>query len=109
MGKKAEPGAGAIYRYYQGELRQLYKGITISNAICFAPDGKTAHFTDTVTHRVMRVALDATGWPKGEPELFLDLTPETSGPDGAVVDAQGLFWLRNGARAACLPLPLTAV
>lgn len=93
MGKKAEKGAGAIYRYYRGELRRLYGGITISNAICFTPDGKTAHFTDTVTHRVMRVALDAQGWPMGEPELFLDLTQETSGPDGAVVDAQGLFWL----------------
>lgn len=93
MGRKAEKGAGSIYRYYRGALRKLYGGITISNAICFAPDGKTAHFTDTVTHRVMRVAMDPEGWPKGEPELFLDLTDDTSGPDGAVVDAQGLFWL----------------
>jgi sugar lactone lactonase YvrE len=93
MGKNCEPGAGAIYRYYQGELRKLYGGITISNAICFAPDGRTAHFTDTVTSRVMRVALDAQGWPKGEPEVFLDLTADPSGPDGAVVDASGLLWL----------------
>ena len=28
MGKKAEPGAGAIYRYFKGELRTLYPGIT---------------------------------------------------------------------------------
>lgn len=93
MGKKAEPGAGAIYRYYRGELRQLYKAITISNAICFTPDGKAAHFTDTVTKRVMRVALDAEGWPKGEPEVFLDLGHDPSGPDGGVVDATGLLWL----------------
>lgn len=93
MGKKAEPGAGAIYRYWRGELRRLFAGITISNAISFTPDGRTAHFTDTVTHRVMRVALDGMGWPKGEPELFLDLRHEPSGPDGAVVDATGLFWL----------------
>ncbi len=93
MGKKAEKGAGAIYRYYDGELRKLYDQITISNAICFTPDGKTAHFTDTVTRRVMRVALDAQGWPKGEPQVFLDLTADASGPDGAVVDASGLLWL----------------
>lgn len=93
MGKKAEVGSGAIYRLFRGELRRLYGGIAISNAICFTPDGKTAHFTDTVTRRVMRVALDNQGWPKGEPELFLDLTADTSGPDGAVVDASGLFWL----------------
>lgn len=93
MGKKAEKGAGAIYRLYRGELRKLYGQISISNAICFAPDGKTAHFTDTVTSRVMRVALDSDGWPKGEPEVFLDLTADPSGPDGAVVDANGLLWL----------------
>lgn len=93
MGKNCEVGAGAIYRYFRGELRKLYSGITISNAICFTPDGKTAHFTDTVTSRVMRVALDGQGWPKGEPEVFLDLTADPSGPDGAVIDAGGLLWL----------------
>jgi sugar lactone lactonase YvrE len=93
MGKTCEVGAGAIYRYFGGELRKLYSGITISNAICFTPDGKTAHFTDTVTSRVMRVALDGQGWPKGEPEVFLDLTADPSGPDGAVIDAGGLLWL----------------
>ncbi|HMS95227.1 MAG TPA: SMP-30/gluconolactonase/LRE family protein [Tabrizicola sp.] len=99
MGRKAEKGAGAIYRYYRGELRRLFGDITISNAICFSPDGRTAHFTDTVTHRVMRVALDSTGWPQGEPEVFLDLTHDPSGPDGAVVDAQGLFWLAQWGAA----------
>lgn len=93
MGRNAEPGAGAIYRFFRGELRRLYQGITISNAICFPPGGRTAHFTDTVTGRVMRVALDAQGWPAGEPEVFLDLSGEASGPDGAVVDASGLLWL----------------
>lgn len=93
MGKTCEVGAGAIYRHYDGELRKLFDRITISNAICFSPDGKTAHFTDTATRRVMRVALDAQGWPKGEPEVFLDLTADPSGPDGAVVDASGLLWL----------------
>jgi sugar lactone lactonase YvrE len=93
MGKNCELGAGAIYRYFGGVLRKLYSGITISNAICFTPDGKAAHFTDTVTRRVMRVALDGQGWPKGEPEVFLDLTADPSGPDGAVVDAAGVLWL----------------
>lgn len=99
MGKKAEAGAGAIYRYFRGELRQLYPGITIPNAISFTPDGKTAHFADTVTGRVMRVALDAAGWPRAEPEVFLDLTAEGLNPDGAVVDASGLMWLAQWGAA----------
>lgn len=93
MGKKAEAAAGAIYRYYRGELRQLFGGITIPNSISFPPGGAFAHFSDTVTGRVMRVALDAEGWPKGTPETFLDLTAEGLNPDGAVVDANGVLWL----------------
>jgi len=92
MGINAEPGAGAIYRYYKGELRKLYGGITISNAICFAPDGTFACFSDTATQTIRKVSLDADGWPKGEPELFVDLGPEGLNPDGAVIDAQGHLW-----------------
>ena len=92
MGKRAEPGLGAIWRWYRGELRQLFGGLTIPNAICFTPDGRAAHFTDTLTGRVMKVALDDLGWPKETPSVWLDLTAEGLNPDGAVVDAEGLFW-----------------
>lgn len=99
MGKQAQSGAGAIYRFYKGELRKIFDRITISNAISFAPDGKTAHFADTVDGRVMRVGLDAEGWPKGTPEVFLDLRAEGLNPDGAVVDADGLLWLAQWGAA----------
>ncbi len=92
MGINAEEGAGAIYRYYKGELRQLFAPITISNAICFAPDGKTAYFTDTPTQKIMRVELDADGWPTGDLVLHIDLHGTDFRPDGAVVDANGNLW-----------------
>ena len=92
MGINAEDGAGAIYRFYKGELRQLFAPITISNAICFSPDGSTAYFTDTPTQQIMRVALDADGWPTGEPTLHIDLQGTDFRPDGAVVDAAGNLW-----------------
>ncbi|MDP4032424.1 MAG: SMP-30/gluconolactonase/LRE family protein [Pseudorhodobacter sp.] len=93
MGKAAEPGAGAIWRYFRGTLRCLYPGLGIPNAICFGPDGQYAHFCDTVTGKVLRVALDAEGWPCAAPTVFLDLTAEALHPDGAVVDAAGTLWL----------------
>ena len=89
----AGAGAGAIYRYYRGELRRLYPGISIPNAICFTPGGRHAHFTDTVTQQVMKVALDGDGWPVGSPQVWLDLRAEGLYPDGAVVDAAGTMWL----------------
>jgi sugar lactone lactonase YvrE len=103
MGVEAEHGAGAIYRYFKGELRQLFAPITISNSICFTPDGGHAYFTDTPTQQIMRVALDRDGWPKGDPEVWLDLSGTPWRPDGAVVDADGNFWNAQwgAARVAC--------
>lgn len=92
MGKKAEKDAGSIWRYYKGELRRLYHPITIPNAICFAPDGKTAYFADTPTQQIMRVALDDEGWPAGEPDVHIDMREAGHHPDGAVVDAAGNLW-----------------
>ncbi|MEC9403075.1 MAG: SMP-30/gluconolactonase/LRE family protein, partial [Pseudomonadota bacterium] len=89
MGFGAEKNAGSIYRYYKGELRKLFSDITISNAICFSPDGKTAYFADTDTLTIQKVALDAEGWPAGAPSLFVDLSADGFNPDGAVVDSEG--------------------
>jgi len=102
MGKQAEKGAGAIWRYYRGELRALYEGLTIPNAISFPPDGRSACFTDTSTRQVMRAALDSEGWPKGAPEVWLDLSAEALNSDGAVFDAAGNFWVAqwDAARVA---------
>lgn len=104
MGKSAEAKAGAIYRYYRGELRQLFGKITISNAICFSPDGLYAFFTDTIDGRIMRQPLDQKdGWPKGDAEVWLDLRGEKFGADGAVIDASGCFWNAQwgAGRVAC--------
>ncbi len=93
MGKALELGAGAIYRYWKGELRRLVGDITIPNAICFAPDASCAYFTDTPTRQILRQPLDPeTGWPEGAAELFIDLREAELNPDGAVVDAAGCLW-----------------
>jgi sugar lactone lactonase YvrE len=103
MGYNLEPEAGAIYRWYKGELRPLFDRLTIPNAICFAPDGSCAYFTDTPTKIIRRVALDAEGWPVGEPVAWLDLTQEGLNPDGAVVDTAGNLWNAQwgASRVAC--------
>lgn len=92
MGKKAEPGAGAVYWYREGELRKLYGNISIANSICFAPDGRAAYFADLALNIVWRVNTDpGTGLPNGEPTEFLKNTG-SGGFDGSVVDADGNLW-----------------
>lgn len=92
MGLNCEPGMGAIYRYYRGELRKLVSGIAISNAISFAPDGGLACYADTATSQIMKIRLDQNGWPTGAPEVHVDLRDEGLKPDGAVIDTEGNLW-----------------
>ncbi len=100
MGKQAERGAGSIYRFWRGELRRLVPDVTISNAICFAPDRSCAYFCDTVSKQVMRWALDAeTGWPEVDSHVFLDLNNDGLNPDGAVVDSHGNIWIAQWGAA----------
>lgn len=103
MGLDAEPGAGAIYRYFRGEIRQLYRDVTIPNAICFAPSGDTAYFADTAKGAVWKQHIDRAGWPSGKPEVFVDFSGVGLAPDGAVCDEDGNVWIAQwGAwRVAC--------
>lgn len=103
MGRNAEAGAGALYRYYRGEVRRLRTGVTIPNATCFTPDGQHAYFADTAEKTVWRYALDAEGWPDGDPDVYLDHREKGLNPDGAVVDADGRFWCAEwgASRVAC--------
>lgn len=103
MGLNAEEGAGAIYRFHKGELRVIAADITISNAICFSPDRSRAYYTDTADGRILMVALDDDGWPSQEPRVFVDVSGEDFGADGAVVDADGNLWNAQwgASRVAC--------
>lgn len=93
MGKSAQKDAGAIYRFYKGELRQLFAPITIPNSICFSPDDTFAYFSDTLSGIVQRQRLNKDGWPLGDPTTYLDLRGEGQNPDGAVIDSKGNMWL----------------
>src|SRR5690606_13043026 len=93
MGRKAETGAGSIYWYREGEVRRLFGDITITNSICFSPDGSVAYFADTRRNLVWRVACDpATGLPVGEPSVLIDHAGQPGGIDGSVCDAEGTIW-----------------
>jgi sugar lactone lactonase YvrE len=93
MGIGTEKEAGAIWRYFRGEVRRLIAPVTIPNAICFSPDGR-ACFADTDRQIVWCQPLtERDGWPRGEAETFLDFRGTDLRPDGAVFDAAGTIWI----------------
>jgi sugar lactone lactonase YvrE len=89
MGLNAEPKAGAIYRYFDGQLRKVVGNLTIPNSICFAPDGHCAYYADTATDKIMKIELDEDGWPQGKASLFVAAAHT---PDGSITDANGNLW-----------------
>ncbi len=103
MSKQERTPEGTIYRYYNGQITPLWGGITIPNAICFSPDRSWAYFCDTIDNLVRFVALDHDGWPVGTPDVWLDLSDQPFGVDGAVIDVDGNFWNAQwgGWRVAC--------
>ncbi|GAB3115446.1 SMP-30/gluconolactonase/LRE family protein [Aestuariicella hydrocarbonica] len=104
MGKSAQAKAGAIYRYYRGELRQLISQLTIPNAICFSPDRQYTYFADTEQAMIWQQPLDADhGWPLGEATVFIDGGKAGVYPDGCVTDASGNLWNAQwgASRVAC--------
>lgn len=87
-----DQGAGTVYQYRNGKLTTIREDITIPNSICFAPDGRTAYFADTMTNIIEKVATDpATGLPVGEWTEFAR-TDGLGSPDGSAVDAEGYVW-----------------
>lgn len=93
MGKNAEPSAGSIYRYFDGELKTIVSEITIPNGICFNQSRNIVFFADTATQKMFSIKLDEqSGEPTGSPQLFLDLSSENKNIDGAIVDRSGYIW-----------------
>lgn len=95
MGKGAEWRAGTIYLFDGGNVRPLFRQLTIPNSICFSPDGRVGYFADTAVNTIWRVALDPrSAEPVSEPEVFLtgDRLPLGGDFDGSVVDADGILW-----------------
>lgn len=92
MGRRAEPGVGAVYQYRAGRVRTILAEQSIPNSICFAPDGRTVYYTDAGAV-IRNAALDpSTGLPAGP---WSDFAPSPAGKgaaDGSVVDSEGYVW-----------------
>ncbi|WDS36188.1 SMP-30/gluconolactonase/LRE family protein [Pseudoxanthomonas sp.] len=87
-------GRGAFYQFsLRHGLRPLALGeVSIPNAICFSPDGRTLYFCDSVTPRILccDYASDSAG--VSNVRVFAQLDQPGAEPDGAIVDAQGGVW-----------------
>ena len=94
--------AGECWRIdAEGTVTQLYGGVSLTNGIGFAPDGKTIYHSDTARACVLVHELDAAGRATPKTPIRVE-----GGPDGLAVDAEGGIWValyRAGAVQRYLP------
>ena len=102
MAKDGRSKPGAVWRLLDGALTKMIDGVAIPNSICFAADGSFAYYADTPERIIWKVPTDPdTGEISGARTAHVELDTSTpGGPDGAVVDADGLLWSARWGGAA---------
>jgi sugar lactone lactonase YvrE len=90
-GVRPRPNGGLYTVGSTGGARCQLRGVTISNGLCFSPDGRHMYFADSPT-RIIQVfdVIEPQGLLSA-PRLFAQ-TPPGAYPDGAAVDADGCLW-----------------
>jgi len=94
MAYDARPGGAAMYRLDpDGSVHRIMTELTVSNGLCWSPDGQIAYYVDTATQ-----AIDALGFDPGsgsftDRRTVVRIDPEDGSPDGLTVDAAGRIWV----------------
>jgi sugar lactone lactonase YvrE len=89
----ARERTGALYRVDADLVfRRMHGPVRVPNAISFAPDGRTLHFTDTAEGDILAFDLDMETGALGPPRVLAPADVAPGHPDGATVDAEGYLW-----------------
>lgn len=92
MVEVGEQGAGALYSIdHKLRVSSQISGLTISNGLCWSPDGKLMYHTDTPSRSIYRYDFDTVSGAISNQSLLVR-TEKGCFPDGATVDAQGYIW-----------------
>lgn len=88
-----KPAIGGFYRLNTDlSLQRLpLPAVSISNSICFSPDGKSMYYCDSLQRVIYRWDGYAQG-SAGQQHKLVDLSDEVAEPDGSTIDADGFLW-----------------
>ena len=87
-------GRGALYAVSPGgDVEELLDGITESNGVGFAPDGRTMYYVDSGDPCVRAYPYDPATGALGDRRDVVSFRAGDGVPDGLVVDADGAIWV----------------
>lgn len=76
---------------HQGQCLKVCENISISNGLCWSPDGLTMYHADSPTHEIFQYNFDPNTASVSNKRSFVT-TEQTIFPDGSEVDAAGYIW-----------------
>jgi L-arabinonolactonase len=87
---------GAFYRLDRdGSCARIADGIYAANGAAFSPDGRTGYHADSKQRIVWRFDCDPDTGAVSNRRVFIELGARSGAPDGAIVDADGGYWLTH--------------
>jgi sugar lactone lactonase YvrE len=117
---RAESGRAALYRVDRaGAVDIVLDGLTESNGLGWAPDGRTLYFVDSVEPVIRRYEYGPDGTVRRGHDLVTLAGSAAGSPDGLVVDAEGAVWVAlwgggelrryspDGERVEAWPVPVS--
>ena len=89
-----ESRPGRLYRLdHDGSLGIVFEDAGLSNGIAWSPDRTWMYHSDSLNRNVTRSRYDLLTGDVSDREIWFELEPGTSVPDGMTVDATGFIWL----------------
>ncbi|MDE4193113.1 SMP-30/gluconolactonase/LRE family protein [Phaeobacter gallaeciensis] len=85
---------GRLYRFTASNVVQVkLGGLTTPNGIAWSPDGRWMYLAETRALTIHRFSFDAKTGSIGSGEVFATLAEGEGKPDGAMVAADGSYWV----------------
>ncbi|MDE2183204.1 MAG: SMP-30/gluconolactonase/LRE family protein [Alphaproteobacteria bacterium] len=89
---EADTGNAELYCLTgDGSVHRRERGLTVSNGLCWSPDGRVMYLADSPRHAIWCYDFEAETGCISNRRTFA-ATPADAFPDGATVDSEGFLW-----------------
>jgi sugar lactone lactonase YvrE len=89
-------GASQLFRVTRGpSVQTMLTGVTVSNGLAWAPDGRTLYYVDSPTRRVQAFDFDGETGTLHRGRTAILLQDGDGWPDGCCMDVEGCLWLAH--------------
>ena len=90
------PGLSHLYRITKDRtVTPMRDGVSVSNGIAWAADGRTMYYIDSPTRMVQAFDFDGVTGALRSPRVAIQLTESDGYPDGCCMDVDGCLWVAH--------------